>query len=77
MELIRFNDDGQDAVDASKLHAFGVLGNDYTLCGDSTDGDPTTVGSWKVVRAPAVTCKDCIAVILHCRGMRVARSNAM
>jgi hypothetical protein len=71
MLLIRFHGNGKDA-DEGWLHLPGTGGNDYTLCGLSLDGDMSTVGTCEKVRAPAVTCPGCIAVIRHCRGVRVA-----
>lgn len=71
MRLIRFVGDGDDVVDSSVLHLDGVIGSDYTLCGLTLDGDQGTAGSFESIDAPAVTCPDCVRVILHCRGVRV------
>ena len=70
MKLIRFLGCGD--VDCSAvLHLDSPLGIDYTLCGLSLDDDPKTTGPHEVVTASAVTCPDCIAVIKHCRGVRI------
>lgn len=50
-------------------HLDGVI-SDYTLCGVTMDSDPTTAGSFRV-SSSAVNCKECVRIILHCRGVRV------
>lgn len=71
--LIRFNGDGGDSdlVSPDDLHLNGAGGPDYTLCGITLDGDSETAGSYEVVEGKAVTCPDCIAIIRHCRGVRI------
>lgn len=70
MKLIKFTGDGHDTQDPV-LHLDAASGIDYTLCGITLDGDPQTAGSYVYVKAAAVTCPDCIAIINHCRGVRV------
>lgn len=71
MELIKFTGDGADNFDADYLHLPAATGIDYTLCGVTLDGDDRTAGSFLTVKAPAVTCPECIEIIRHCRGVRV------
>jgi len=71
MLLFQFVGDGDDGpIDG--LHLPGPGSSDYTLCGLSTDGDVRTVGSFRNVEAKAVTCHNCVAIILCCRGVMVA-----
>lgn len=74
MELIRFLGFGDGETDnAGLLHLNGANGADYTLCGITLDDDPETAGPSEIVTAAAVTCPDCIAIIKHCRGVRIQR----
>lgn len=69
MKVIQFIGDGEAAPDI--LHCEAANGIDYTLCGVSLDNDTATIGTHKIVKAPCVTCPECIAIILHCRGKRI------
>lgn len=48
--------------------------DDHTLCGDTMDGDDhPAVGidpPWSTGKR-VVTCRRCVAIILHCRGVRI------
>ena len=71
MKLIRFGC-GDGGVDCSAvLHLDSPLGIDYTLCGLSLDDDPKTTGPHEYVQSAAVTCPSCMAIITHCRGVRI------
>jgi len=72
MELIHFLGGGDGVVDYSNvLHLSSATGIDYTLCGLSLDDDPMTTGPHEIVSATSVTCPECIAIIKHCRGVRI------
>ena len=71
MELIRFLGRGDEDVDSPDVLHLSGTASDYTLCGITLDGDSKTAGPYKIVRATAVTCPDCIAIIRHCRGVRI------
>ena len=56
--------------------------NDVTLCGDAYEGSPPLelerceeddFGEMQPTDKQTVTCHRCIAIILHCRGVRVYR----
>ena len=76
MQLLKFLGDGDGVVDDASLLHLGGVGPDYTLCGRTLDGDTETAGTVTTVEAPAVTCPDCIAIIKHCRGVRIKTPNA-
>jgi hypothetical protein len=77
MKLIRFIGGGDGVTDdPSVLHLDAADGTDYTLCGITLDGDDETAGEFEFVIAPAVTCSCCVAIIKHCRGVRIAPPNA-
>lgn len=71
MKLIRFMGDGDGVVDdPNVLHLDGAT-QDFTLCGLTLDGDTKTAGNFVLVTAKQVTCPACVAIIKHCRGVRV------
>lgn len=71
MKLIRFTGEGDGVVDSPAITHMDGVGPDYTLCGLTLDGDTKTAGAYEIVKAPAVTCPGCIAIIKHCRGARI------
>lgn len=71
MELIRFTGRGDGDVDSPDCLHLGGIASDYTLCGITLDNDPETAGPYEFVTASAVTCPGCIAIIKHCRGVRI------
>jgi hypothetical protein len=74
MKLIRFVGDGDGDLDTKALHIRHPV-TDHTLCGETMDGDTSTAGSFEEVNAKAVTCEVCIAIIKHCRGIRIKVPN--
>ena len=75
MKAIEFNGDGDESTDCEKLNK-GVFhlegcGLDYTICGETLDGDPRTAGSYKRVSVSSINCPDCVAIIKKCRGVKV------
>lgn len=58
-------------IDGGTLqHADGHSGNDYTLCGLTLDGDSTVINSHEVITGK-ITCPECIAIIKHCRTLKL------
>lgn len=71
MKLIRFLGNGdEDVDDPSIMHMDGPGGCDFTLCGITLDRDSQTAGDYELVNGK-VTCPQCVAIIKHCRGVRV------
>lgn len=71
MELIRFLGQGDGVVDSPDVLHMPGTASDYTLCGITLDGDSMAAGPHESVTAAAVTCPECIAIIKHCRGVRI------
>jgi hypothetical protein len=80
MSLIRFIGDGRSFLDLDHddfieqtawTHAMPAAGPDYTLCGDTLDGDTETLGSFEHVPGKTVTCPVCVDIIKHCKSYRV------
>ncbi len=71
MKLIRFTGEGDGVVDDPAIMHMDGVGPDYTLCGLTLDGDTKTAGAYEIVKAHAVTCPSCIAIIKHCRGAKI------
>ena len=73
MKLIQFTSlgDNPEYCSEGELHLDGPDGTDFTLCGLSLDGDPDSVGEYKVVNASKVTCPRCMAIIKKCRGVKI------
>lgn len=57
---IKFNGTG-DGITDSGIHFVG-LGSDYTLCGITLDGDPSTAGDFDST-TKKVGCKQCIEIV--------------
>lgn len=75
MNLIRFIGDGDGELNTEALHLTHPL-TDHTLCGETMDGDTGTAGTFENINAKEVTCESCIAIIKHCRGIRIKVPNA-
>jgi hypothetical protein len=69
MKVIRFIGTGDPEVSTTDLHLEGPLG-DYTLCGDTLDGDDQTSGDFEEIESPYVTCPRCIEIINICKGVK-------
>lgn len=53
-----------------------VSGGELTLCGDAFDMASEEEGyEWRATKSRTVTCESCTAIVLECRGVRVAKSN--
>lgn len=72
MKLVKFNGDGADAdIDNKATHATNPSGLDYTLCGVTMDGDPSTAGSFEMIEEKYITCPDCVRIIKFCKTLFV------
>lgn len=70
--------EGSQFVENDKgVHIWCPLNGEFTLCGDAFDApdseDDWDEGPFVETRKRTVTCPDCIAVILACRGLRVKK----
>lgn len=48
-----------------------IGGSEHTLCGDAFDNKFDEQLGWKKRSARALTCAKCVAIVLHCRNVRV------
>lgn len=53
------------------VHAPTWGGNDYTLCGNGMEGEHTCEIGEVVETHDDIDCEFCIAIILHCRALRL------
>lgn len=70
MRYIVFKNDGEDDHSEGFTHLCGTA-SDYTLCGDTLDGDMQTAGSYDYVDAKKLTCPACIKIVMVGRDRRV------
>lgn len=77
--LIRFTGTGEAFKDLPMegfnerikwTHAHGQS-SDYTLCGDTLDGDDNTLGAFRNVEVKYVTCPTCVRIIRYCQTLKV------
>lgn len=54
----------------TRQHVESPLGTDYTLCGLTTDDDPTVVRKMEE-RDGAVTCEQCRSIIRFCKTVKL------
>ena len=74
MIAVEFNGDGDECHEASTtvkgLYHLEGLGADYTLCGETLDGDIATAGTFNMVKVNAINCPECVKVISQCAGVK-------
>ncbi len=61
MKRIKILGTGAD-MPKDDVHFESFDGNDYTLCGETLDGDPETVGDYEST-TDKVNCKTCIDLV--------------
>lgn len=67
MKRVQFKGTG-NAENKGRVCFEGILGNSYTLCGATLDGDPETEGEYTAT-TQKTNCEHCIAIVIFCKSI--------